>query len=925
MPYSPLIKDPAVQQKTATTTPAQPQQASAQLDRRASALRATQLRAMMDASPIHEPSRSLQQLAAARTAAPAAGNGLPAQLKAGIESLSGIALDHVNVHYNSPQPAQLHAHAYAQGSDIHVAPGQERHLPHEAWHVVQQTQGRVRPTLQLKEAMPLNDDASLEREADVMGARAMQEVHPAAGHLAPAGSAGPVLQRFIDDHGLENGEQPIGVRGRYVQRGQAIYLQSEIGTFYLQPANAVHQQPAPPHLNADAQMGPVAASSGSDAALLPDSADDAVLHLPQADGGDQDLEEEDADPLLDEVDIEEDDEAEISPEASKNHHLGILESRLNKAQQYFEEDSSDSEIDEEDADIKAGKYKKPELEAARRLRKRGEIESIIKTSFPVDDNEMQGIQELEAGREADFKARAGKRGRYSRGTIEKYRRRGLEMKKTNLYHNTYLRRAARKATSKSERASTDSKGYEGRQGKIREKLREVLVDDSKKMAWKEEDFSSAEMWNLFQWMLKNTWSNAASGDRLHEHRDAKPEDKKNPRAAFHHIYWKESYGARSSKYALTPANLTLRQDDREMDEKKKTARAKAGKPAPKPGNHEYDHRTTGYQKDDAKRFPGHWIKGGHFVAMDPEAVVHTMEPMLAKRESKLAAAKQIVEKSQKRKREPEAAQSAVKSSKLVENTHPLTSPDDVSSDDDFFTLLLLSDEDIAFLQQFLQEERLREMQSRDRGFTVNGSDLDQNIVGIGSMGQFQHECGQLGAFNAALMENFSGVSMEDIIGDQANLAGFMGLANDQARLNLAGNFENDMDEAQVMHMLYQLGAANVTVVNNFAQMQGILHGARRIDQRPLFAQLGANLYFQYAPGVNAMLAFIRGDSNRLNLVLNTASDGAGLEEGGDAVLHWIAVRLERAPDGTVQTYFMDSLNGAESYSELMAGLKNLLH
>ncbi|MFZ6768493.1 DUF4157 domain-containing protein [Undibacterium sp. Di26W] len=75
--------------------------------------------------------------------------GLPHQLKAGIESLSGMSMDHVKVHYDSAQPAQLQAHAYAQGSDIHVAPGQEQHLPHEAWHVVQQAQGRVRPTLQM--------------------------------------------------------------------------------------------------------------------------------------------------------------------------------------------------------------------------------------------------------------------------------------------------------------------------------------------------------------------------------------------------------------------------------------------------------------------------------------------------------------------------------------------------------------------------------------------------------------------------------------------------------------------------------------------------------------------------------------------------------------------------------------------------------
>jgi hypothetical protein len=100
--------------------------------------------------------------------------GLPNQLKAGIESLSGMSMDHVKVHYNSAQPAQLNAHAYAQGSDIHVAPGQEQHLPHEAWHVVQQAQGRVKPTMQMKMGVPVNDDVGLETEADVMGAKAMQ-------------------------------------------------------------------------------------------------------------------------------------------------------------------------------------------------------------------------------------------------------------------------------------------------------------------------------------------------------------------------------------------------------------------------------------------------------------------------------------------------------------------------------------------------------------------------------------------------------------------------------------------------------------------------------------------------------------------------------------------------------------------------------
>lgn len=100
--------------------------------------------------------------------------GLPDQVKSGVESLSGMSMDHVRVHYNSPKPAQLNAHAYAQGSDIHVGPGQERHVPHEAWHVVQQAQGRVKPTMQMREGVPVNDDRGLEAEADRMGARALQ-------------------------------------------------------------------------------------------------------------------------------------------------------------------------------------------------------------------------------------------------------------------------------------------------------------------------------------------------------------------------------------------------------------------------------------------------------------------------------------------------------------------------------------------------------------------------------------------------------------------------------------------------------------------------------------------------------------------------------------------------------------------------------
>ena len=87
-------------------------------------------------------------------------------------------MDNVQVHHNAGQPAQLHAHAFAQGSDIHLAPGQDERPSHEAWHVVQQVQGRVRPTVQMGHDTVVNDNDRLEREADEMGSKAAESASP---------------------------------------------------------------------------------------------------------------------------------------------------------------------------------------------------------------------------------------------------------------------------------------------------------------------------------------------------------------------------------------------------------------------------------------------------------------------------------------------------------------------------------------------------------------------------------------------------------------------------------------------------------------------------------------------------------------------------------------------------------------------------
>jgi hypothetical protein len=56
----------------------------------------------------------------------------------------------------------LNARAYANGTKIHIAPGQTKHLPHEAWHVVDQKGGRAGP-------FPNgSQNLHLEKEADLM-------------------------------------------------------------------------------------------------------------------------------------------------------------------------------------------------------------------------------------------------------------------------------------------------------------------------------------------------------------------------------------------------------------------------------------------------------------------------------------------------------------------------------------------------------------------------------------------------------------------------------------------------------------------------------------------------------------------------------------------------------------------------------------
>ena len=169
-----------------------------------------------------------------RTANPTA---MPSLIRSGLEGLSGLDLSGVRVHKNSSKPARFNASAYTQGHDIFVGPDQEKHLPHEGWHVVQQMQSRIQPTVQANN-MSLNNDMHLEREADAMGAKALK-----MGHMSV------FQQSATSERGLTQMAPPSGGNS-LIQQKKEHEIQSRPG---------VHEETESP---AHRQKGEIAIMSG---------------------------------------------------------------------------------------------------------------------------------------------------------------------------------------------------------------------------------------------------------------------------------------------------------------------------------------------------------------------------------------------------------------------------------------------------------------------------------------------------------------------------------------------------------------------------------------------------------------------------------------------------------------------------------------
>jgi hypothetical protein len=153
---------------------------------------------------------------------------LPSTLRSGAEALSGLSLADVLVHYDSGIPARLGASAFAAGGAIHLGPGQERHLPHETWHVVQQMQGRV-PATAGPADLSMNTEPRLEAEADRMGSAASRGARGQAVPLSSVTAAEPVVQRKVKDgeHWLKASDPMSPTLRSFVDSEQSYLLRDD--------------------------------------------------------------------------------------------------------------------------------------------------------------------------------------------------------------------------------------------------------------------------------------------------------------------------------------------------------------------------------------------------------------------------------------------------------------------------------------------------------------------------------------------------------------------------------------------------------------------------------------------------------------------------------------------------------------------------
>lgn len=816
--------------------------------------------------------------------------GLPERLKTGMERLSGLSLDDVNVYRNSDKPAQLQAHAYAQGSNIYLAPGQEKHLPHEAWHVVQQKQGRVKATMQIKGATGVNDSRGLELEADIMGAKATS-----AGYSIPQMDAAT----------------PSATTQRLIRPGMAVaqrvYLHDSSGTRYIPPSTLTPLGYIRTGMHDDGVHGLDHLYQQSS---LLDASGNAFFS--QHGFGNA--------PVTDDIIRPDEQVLESSQEKIDEHYRSRIIARQDASTTEF-----DNDVDSSDSESEAGFN--PRHQVRRRQFKASMLAAISETMHPLSASDEQFRERLSTRRRLD-NANTGKRQMYPRVTREMFAQIGEQFKRTSFRHNPYYRRAFRRAVPKAKVKTGGSDAYTQAQSKIRTELQKEIAQDFLKMDWRRADFPSDQIWNDVQFMQKNVLSNASTGDTYHDRvESAQDTSGSEARIGFHHIAWKEAEKGKFAPYALNPANLTGLNDTRDILNPKKLANIKSsgGKP-PKVGAHDaFGHQGAGYKASDKTAF-SRAKGGGQFKDIDLEATDQILEPLLDARRNK-----------RKLYRVDETASSStlpikevVNLATAVRNTaqhliSAMPNPHYAGGDPNTLSYHFLVQQvagaaglvdttnaaNVAILTAMHGRlhalfHHFQNLVHRHTPVWVPaGNALGAQGERIPALEQFFAECGQMAAHNALVMAEFP---------DLANPPALL----DETRLNPLGPLADNITEGQIRTIINAAGRNDIPVFGNIQQMGTIIQLMRQGNYQTL-AQYNIGAQEQW--GAYYLSRFMDRLSNTLVIVVNTDTHKDATAQGR----HWVTIRLTRQMDGQIAIRYLDSLVAPANYTALFQTLRAFLH
>lgn len=168
---------------------------------------------------------------------------LPSKLQSNMESSFGHDFSNVGIHTNSQKAVQMNARAFTQNEQVHFAPGEfnpnsaggQNLIGHEFTHIAQQRAGVVKPTKALKKGVMVNEDKSLESEADSFGKKAVRgeaiSKYRSAGlgmrsSVRTAQAKSNVVQMAVstmggtwdtDNYSLITPSTPEGLRGVYIK------------------------------------------------------------------------------------------------------------------------------------------------------------------------------------------------------------------------------------------------------------------------------------------------------------------------------------------------------------------------------------------------------------------------------------------------------------------------------------------------------------------------------------------------------------------------------------------------------------------------------------------------------------------------------------------------------------------------------------